>query len=757
MKKIFAILLSLALVVSLGAIAAPVAATTMPSVSPTSGTYNMDTEVDVTTTIKWGDATSLSITDNEGTSLTAGVGNDYVVYGSAPDDALLVITSLYLNGVLTYVGDSITLILSFDVGITTFTITATGTGPAVSPASANWVYGSGDAVTFNIIWGSATSVASISGLSGGAGTAYDVFGDVLVIYPGGVGDLADDLDGVGDYVTYVVVFNTAATAAFTIVATGDSPTISPTSANWVLASTDVVTTTITFNSATSLNDIDDSDGYTLVAGAGNDYILFGTLVVILPDYLDTVLTSADDSIVLTLTFDLGTVLFTISATGLDVPSVSPESATWELGNCDDDVSTTITWAGADTISIQDVTVATAPIDLVEDLDYSLSGNTLTFFACLNTTARATSDWDGLECVLDADVHQTRFMEITFNDDDSTVVDFLISTTGFVAPSLSSTALTYDLDMADDPLLVYVGALITWGDATGIEYIEQLDPDTGLGACNLSDAANYMVAYNAAYGGWLVLFLKDYYLKKTNPWICAALPGPIYIYCCGAELQEIGDEVSVVIHWSPMNETCGVGGAGTPYDDKFPATKVTITAVGTSASMSPSSGEFNIDDPGNVTVEVDWGPHAQGIDGITVGTDALTVDEDFYWDAYVDADTTSTLIIDAEYLEDVLEDVGDSIVLDVDFDTGEDGKLTITAVGTPLCFIATAAGADAPQLDILREFRDEVLRPNAPWLVSLYYEVSPPIANVIAGNEALKKLVMDLVVEPAVFIAGKVMD
>jgi len=781
LKKIFAILLSLALVVSLGALtAAPVAATTMPSVSPTSGTYDLDTEVDVTTTIKWGDATSLTITDNEGHTLTLAAPVEYVIYGGAPEDALLVITSTYLNDVLTYAGDSITLILSFDVGIATFTITATGIGPAVSPASATWVYGSGDVVTADIIWGSASSVSTISGLSGGAGTAYDVFGDVLVIYPGGIGDLADDLDGVGDYVTYVLVFDTGATAAFTIVATGDNPTISPTSRSWVLGSTDIVTTTITFNSASSLDDIDDSEGNDLTEDT--EYVLFGTLLVFKASYLDTVLTSADDTIALTLTFDLGTVLFTISATGLDIPSVSPTSATWELGNCDDDVTTTISWAGADDILlIQDVTVATVPIDLDEDVDYWISTNTLTFAACLSSGNRTTSDWDGLECVLDADVHQTRIIEITFNDDDETVVEFAISSGGFTAPSLSATTITYDVDMADDVLLAYVGALITWGDATGIEYISQLDEDGNV-ACNLTPdqtppydllgglipkgaivpAGNYMVAYNAAYGGWLVLFIKESYLKlpSFNIETTANITGYPFMYpipseFCGANLQEIGDDVKVIIHWSPMNEFCGAGGPGTPYDDRFPATIVTITATGTSASISPSSGEFNIDDPGNVTAEIDWGPHAISVADITVGLDTLTVDEDYYVEAYFDEDTTSALTIDADYLAEALENVGDTVVLNVEFSTGEDGKLTIEAVGTPLCFIATAAYGtpEAEEINIIREFRDVVLRPNSlgAELVSLYYEASPPIAEFISQNEALRTAVRVGFIDPIVAI------
>jgi len=769
LKKIFAILLSLALVVSLGAItAAPVAATTMPSISPTSGTYDLDTPVQVTTTIKWGDTTSIgTIVDIEGTSLVEGT--QYELYGSAPGDSLLVLKTSYLGGVLTYVGDSITLVFSFmkgavPLGIATFTITATGTSPGVSPASATWVYGSTDAVTTDIVWGSASSVGDVTEMDHNSlGADYEVLGDLLVIKEHFL-NTAGKLDGIGDSVTLIVEFDTG-TCTFTITATGSDPTISPATTTWKIGSSDVVTTMITFNSATDTG-FAIKKGAAVVAQPGN-WELFGTLLVIENAYLSANLVFPGASLVLTLDFDVGECLLTIWCVGTDVPSISPTSATWSLGDCDEDVTTTISWAGLSdhNITIQDVTVATAPIDLVLNTDFALSGNTLTFEGCLDSGNQTETDWGGLECVLDADVHQTRVIHIKFADDPPTVVEFLISSTDFTAPSLSSTVLPYDLDMADDPLLVYVGALITWGDATGIEYICQLD-EGGECACNLSSLANYMVAYNAAYGGWLVLFLKEYYLQRFKGEPGPAATGGLWDFTsagygwlpywplCGADLNEIGDEVKVVIHWSPMNDDCGVGGAGTSYDDKFPATVVTLVAVGTSASMSPSSGEFNIDDPGNVTVEVDWGPHATSIAAITTGFDTLTEDED--WSCPDgDEDTPSTLTIMASYLEDELEEVGDTVVLDVDFNHGEDGKLTIEAVGTPLCFIATAAYGTpaAEEIDILREFRDVVLRPNSlgAELVSLYYEASPPIAEFISQNEALRTAVRVGFIDPIVAV------
>jgi len=72
-----------------------------------------------------------------------------------------------------------------------------------------------------------------------------------------------------------------------------------------------------------------------------------------------------------------------------------------------------------------------------------------------------------------------------------------------------------------------------------------------------------------------------------------------------------------------------------------------------------------------------------------------------------------------------------------------------------CFIATAAYGTptAKEIDVLREFRDGVLLKSTvgSQFVALYYRFSPPVADFIAGNELLRTLVRELLIDPIVWV------
>ena len=72
-----------------------------------------------------------------------------------------------------------------------------------------------------------------------------------------------------------------------------------------------------------------------------------------------------------------------------------------------------------------------------------------------------------------------------------------------------------------------------------------------------------------------------------------------------------------------------------------------------------------------------------------------------------------------------------------------------------CFIATAAygTSTAEQLDVLREFRDDVLLKSTVGsrLVDFYCRVSPPIADFISEHNFVRTLVRELLVDPIVWL------
>jgi hypothetical protein len=70
-----------------------------------------------------------------------------------------------------------------------------------------------------------------------------------------------------------------------------------------------------------------------------------------------------------------------------------------------------------------------------------------------------------------------------------------------------------------------------------------------------------------------------------------------------------------------------------------------------------------------------------------------------------------------------------------------------------CFVATAAygSAAAPEVQFLRNFRDEVLLTSIPgtWFVRCYYVVSPSIADVIAQRPLMRSAVRKALLQPLV--------
>ena len=635
MKKIFSILLSLALVVSLSLVAAaPVMAVELPSISPESADYDLDNPQHIAINMDFGDATDLDwIEDDDGT-LTPG--SDYYQF-----EGLVVIPEAYLDSKLDCIGDEWLFQFEFDpFGVAFLTVTAVGTAPSLEDASADWDFYSSppDDVITGINWGCADDVVKIEEIVGG-----------------------------------------------------------------------VVVDTLS---------------------QGSEWVHTATVLNITGTYLDGRLTSIGDDVELTVTFDScdydvvltsvpHTFVLTIEAVGATAPRISPSAAVYDL--CDpDDVEFTITWAGASSISqIRDITSLTTPSIVpgggctYPTQAWHVASNTLTICDWYMATAAAHPYF------------KYKMLECTFNDAASTMVNIYISCEWSDQPwiGVTSNIYTYDLDTGLGNLgALGVGALANFGCATNVTGVGELNEDgvvvyelkpRGSNACKCLGAIPTTYDYNIQYipGYGHLVDVMPYYL--------------------GCTLTALGDSVELTIEFD-------AGENATMF----------INAVGTQPSISPTSAEFNLDDPQDVTTDVDLGCyddppvcHATDFDilGLTEGVD--------WWQ------TGDTVSINASYLSSVLAAVDDVVVLKFEFDEGDDANLTVRAVGTPLCFIATAAGADAPELDILREFRDVVLRPNSigAKLVSLYYEASPPIAELISQNEALKAAVKVCLIDPIVAI------
>ena len=86
-----------------------------------------------------------------------------------------------------------------------------------------------------------------------------------------------------------------------------------------------------------------------------------------------------------------------------------------------------------------------------------------------------------------------------------------------------------------------------------------------------------------------------------------------------------------------------------------------------------------------------------------------------------------------------------------------GADTIIGGGGSGCFIATAAFGTpmSKEVQILRRFRDAYLLTNylGQQFVSLYYKLSPPIADFIRGNEYLRAAVRAML-RPVVWLVQK---
>jgi len=669
----------LGLTLSLGlATPVPAMAVEFPSISPATAQYNLDDPAEVMTTITWGIAGNIvAVSDDEG-SLTAGMANDYIMLVKH-----LIILNAYLEDKLQDIGDSVELIIEFDVGAAAFTVTAIGTEPSISPTTAQYDLDDPDDVKTAVTWGTATEVESIVDGDGYTllGSQYSVpdrdhlTSANLTIWSGAY--LQGKLTDIGDDVALTINFDRGESATFTVTAIGTQPSIDPTTAEYDIDSPADVTTRITYGTADNVesitengNDLTQGVDYTVGATVGGEATL-----TILDGYLEDELTDIGEEVVLTIEFDRGDdVTFEITAIGTNA-RVSPTAKNYDLDN-PADVTTTITYGTAGEVE----SITENGIDLTQGVDYTVG-------ATVGGEATLTILNGYLEDEL-TDIGEVVMLTIGFDLGSSAT--FTITAVG-IQPRISPQTEDYDLDNPAN-----VATTVTWGTATDVSSI--VDDD------------NYMLIRDTDYtlpsGGdtTTLTILHEPYLKGKH--------------------MDIGEAVVLTIDFD----------VGT--DAKF-----TITPLGVQPSIFPVTADHDVIDRNDVSTTITWGS-AESVASI-VDDSGYLLEEGVHYTVTSNTTLSSNLtILSSTYLASKLRSFGEKLVLTIGFDVGRDATLTVTV--PEVCFIATAAYGTpmADEIEILRDFRDEYLLtyPLGQALVDVYYRVSPPIAEFIRDHPSLKPVV-----------------
>jgi hypothetical protein len=674
--QVFCVLL---LTLSLGlATALPVTAAEFPSISPTTAEYDLDDPAEIVADITWGDASGITAVSDDDGDLTPGLTRDYIVLVKH-----LIILNSYLEDKLTDIGDSVELVVKFDLGAATLTITATGTQPSVSPTTAQYDLDDPADVETTVTWGIATSVASVVDDDGHTltSTQRSVSGADVTIRSAYLGGKLNDI---GDEVVLTINFNRGDPASFTVTAIGTQPSISPTTAEYNIDSPADVATTITWGTASSVASVVDDDGHTLT---GTQYTVTSitpgvsaSLTVRSTQYLASMLTNIGDSVVLTIKFNLGNnATFEITATGVNAVA-SPATAQYDLDN-PADAKTVITW-----------NTATSVTSIVDNSGYTLTGSEYTLDpvtpgVSANLTILSSTYLAGKL----TDIGDNVVLSIKF--DLGADATFTVTAAGD-QPRISPQTKEYDLDNPSNAVTT-----VTWGTATNIVSIVDDDNYT------LVKGADYTVtAVNASSTATLTILAEPYIEGKH---------------------MDIGDSIVLTIDFN-----IGV-------DATF-----TITSLGIQPSISPVTADYDVIDRNDVTTIITWGS-ATSVASIVDDSGYLLAEGMHYTVTSMTPGVSANLtILSSTYLATKLRSFGQKLVLTIGFDVGRDATLTITV--PPVCFVATAAYGTpmAEEIQILREFRDEYLltNPLGQALVDIYYRVSPPTAEFIVEHPSLKPMV-----------------
>lgn len=662
------------------------------------------------------------------------LGVDYTISAiTAYQAKLTILDNPYLKGKLADLGESVTLTIDFDRGDPlAFEITATGAQPSISPQTREYDLDDPASVKTTITLGVATEVKSVFD---GDGYLLVTPAHYTVAY---VGDkatltvlnayLVDALEDIGDKTVLTIEFDRGNPVSFEITATGTHPFVSPQTSEYDPDAPDHVKATITWGAAGEVESIRDGDGYELVPSM--DYAVTtiadkGTLTI-QNAYLADELEDIGDEVVLTIEFDVGAdATLTITAEGIQ-PRISAKTREYDL---DDpaDIKTTVIWGSATEVeSVMDGGAS----KLLKNVDYTVTGaGDMATLTILDSYLA-----DELEDIGDE-------MALTIELNRGNPLTLQVTATG-THPFISPQTREYDLDEPED-----VTAIVKWGaasevksivDGDGNELVRDLDYEVNPGGdmATLAILNSYLAEELEDVGAQLVLTIefdvgadatltitaggiqprisakiKEYDLDApadaatTIMWgvateVKSIVDGDAYRllqdvdYTLSADgdtatliildsyiadkLEDIGDEVVLTIKFDVGNDAT-----------------FTITASGILPTLSPATAQYDYAAPADAKTTITFGT-ATAVESIMDGDD-YELESGNYTLTYVDG--TATLTITESYLTEKGIDIGDSLVLTIEFDVGE-ATFTITALGTQPSISPSAATCDVVRPDDL---------------------------------------------------------
>jgi hypothetical protein len=667
--QIFCILV-LALSLNL-ATAVPMMAAEFPSISPNTADYDLDDPAEVMAAISWGMASNIvAVTDDDG-NLTPGLSRDYIVLVKH-----VIILNNYLEDKLTDIGDSVELIIEFDVGAASLTITAVGTQPSISPKTANYDLDDPTDVETTVTWGIATSVASIVDDDGHTLTSSQrsVTGTDVIIRSGAY--LKNKLTDIGDDVVLTINFNRGDPVTFTITAIGTQPSISPTTAQYNIDSPADVKTTITWGTASSVTSIVDDDGHTLTS---TQRIVSGTEVTIRSStYLKDKLTDIGDKVVLTINFNVGgNATFTITATGINAV-VSQKSKDYDLDNRAD-VSTTITWNTASSV-----------VSIVDDDGHTLTGSEYTLTP---VTSGVSADLTILDDSYLAGKLPDIGDKVTLTIEFDLGADATLTITAVgVPPKIDPLTKEYNLDSPTNAVIT-----ITWGSAKNVNSIVDND--------------NYTLVKNT-----------DYTVTSSGDTATLTIVAEPYLE---SKHMDIGDSVVLTIDFDVgADATFTITPVGV-QPSIFPVTAdydvIDPNDVSTTITWGSATSVISIMDDDDYLLEE--GIHYTVTSTTTSGYANLTI-------------FSSTYLVDklrsfgGKLVLTISFDVGRDATLAIT--VPEVCFIATAAYGTPMA-------KEIQILREFRD-EYLLTNPPGQALVGIYYRVSPPIAEFIIKHPSLKPIV-----------------